>query len=110
MAVVEYKMHKSGSAKIVPDFIAECGHWYNPVDHTFVGWVHDTPDYYIPDTLVYLNKDQFVARVLTMHAQEPLRAGNDEMAVGGELLTTEQVSALASSWYDEFVTRNTPVG
>lgn len=108
MAVVEYKMHRKDNVKIVPDFIGECGHWYNPVDHTFVGWISDNPDYYIPDTLVYLTKEQFTARALAMHENEPLRVHNDEMVGVGAVMSTEQVSALASSWYDEFVSRNTP--
>lgn len=107
MAVAEYKMYKKDNTKVVPDFIGDRGHWYNPADHTFVGWIDDNPDYYIPDTIVYLTKEQFVARTMAIHDAYPLTVFNDESPGMGAAMSNEQVTAMAESWYDNFITVNT---
>lgn len=106
MPVVEYKMHKQSNTKIVPDFIKDGGHWYNPDDHTFIGWVPENADYYVPDTLVTLTKEQFMSRAVAIHNARPMTAENDEIPGIGAPLTAEDVSNLGNSWYDDFVTRN----
>jgi hypothetical protein len=106
MPVAEYMLHKEGHRRLVPEFIDDRGHWYNPVNHTYVGWIEENPDHYVPDTIVYLTKEQFVTRILGIHAVSPLRASNDETGPNGEPLTNEQVQTLASDWYDAFVAKN----
>jgi hypothetical protein len=109
MPVAEYKMHKQGHRRLVPDFIDDRGHWFNPVDHTYIGWVEENPDHYVPDTIVFLTKDQFVARALAIHADSPFRKQTEEMPIpDGDPLTEEEVILMAGTWYDEFVAKNTP--
>jgi hypothetical protein len=106
MPVAEYKMHKQGNGRIVPDFIKDGGHWYNPDDHTFIGWIPENPDYYVPDTLVYLTKEQFLERVTVMHNARPLTTENDEIPGIGAPLSSDELSNISSDWYDNFVLRN----
>lgn len=106
MPVAEYKLHKQGHRRLIPDFIDDRGHWYNPVDHTYIGWVEDNPDHYVPDTIVYLTKEQFVTRAMAIHNTEPFRDHGDEVAAAGTPLTNEQVLTMAEEWYDSFVAKN----
>lgn len=108
MPVAEYMLHKEGHRRLVPEFIDDRGHWYNPVDHTYIGWIEENPDHYVPDTIVYLTKEQFVTRILGMHANTPFRNSTELAFEDGDPLTVEQVTAMANDWYDNFVAKNTP--
>lgn len=109
MPVAEYMLHKQGHRRLVPDFIDDRGHWYNPVDYTYIGWIEENPDHYVPDSIVYLTKEQFITRALAIHSVYPFR-DQDEEAIGtGPELTNEQVQAMAGDWYDNFVAKNTAV-
>ena len=106
MAVVEYMVYKEGSRRVVPSFLSDCGHWRNPADNTFIGWVDDVRDFYVPDTLSFLTKEQFAARAVEMHhinPQEKLDPDNPEVSVQ---LTDQEVIDLAIFWYDDYVSRN----
>ena len=109
MPVAEYMLHKEGHRRLVPEFIGDRGHWYNPVDHTYIGWIEENPDHYVPDSIVYLTKEQFVTRALAIHAVSPLLGGDDETPLGGTPLTNDEVTLLANNWYDDFVNKNTAV-
>lgn len=106
MAVVEYMLYKENHRRLTPDFIGDRGHWYNPVDHTYVGWVDDNRDYYVPDTIITLTKEQFVTRALAIHANSPLVSGPVGEVEEVVPLTNEQVTARAEEWYDYFVSTN----
>lgn len=106
MPVAEYMLHKEGHRRLVPEFISDRGHWYNPADHTYIGWIDDNPDHYVPDTIVYLTKEEFITRAEAIHQTNPFRGNDEEVIGGGEALTTEQLQTMASVWYDEFVAKN----
>lgn len=111
MAVVEYMQHKEGHRRVIPEYILDRGHWYNPADHTFIGWIEDNPDYYIPDNLVRLTKQEFLDRILAMHQNNPYRKTDDVHLITPETLppelTVEEVTTMANTWYDAFVEKNT---
>ncbi len=109
MAVIEYMLVKDGHKRQVPEFVGDRGHWMSPIDNSFVGWVDDVRDYYVPDTIVTLTKEAFVTRQLTIHAQHPMTKPAVEGAgPGGERvnMTNEEVTAQAQAWYDDFVAKN----
>ena len=109
MAVIEYMLHKDGHKRQVPDFVGDRGHWMSPIDNSFIGWVDDVRDYYVPDSIVTLTKEQFVTRQLTIHAQVPMtKPAVEGQGPGGERvnMTNEEVTAQAQAWYDDFVTKN----
>ena len=109
MAVIEYMLIKDGHKRQVPEFVGDRGHWMSPIDSSFIGWIDDVRDYYVPDTIVTLTKTEFVARQLAIHAQVPFTKGvGNEIGPGGERenMTTQEVTAQAEAWYDDFVTKN----
>ena len=65
--ILEYKMHRTGRGKsmMAPVWIEDGGYFYDPATKTFIGWSADEADreYYVPDTVVELTRDELVARV-----------------------------------------------
>lgn len=112
MAVVEYMNHvyDGDHRRHIPGFIHDRGHWYNPADESFVGWTKTKPDYYVPETLLQLTKEDFVQRCLRIHATQPIMVADPNSETPGMnmvALTTEaEVRAMAEKWYDDFVARN----
>ena len=109
MAVIEYMRHKDGHKRQVPDFVGDRGHWMSPIDNSFIGWVDDVRDYYVPDTITTLTKAEFTTRQLTIHASNPFtKSANEGDGPGGERveMTEAEVTAQAEAWYDDFVAKN----
>lgn len=104
MAVVEYKLHalNGGRQKKIPDFIQDGGHWFNSADNTLIGWVPDDSEYYTPDTLVTLTKQELVTRVLGMHAVNPMTNQGDNPD-DETTMTDAEVTALVEAWFDAYV-------
>jgi len=116
MAVVEYKNHVVGfrGEHRQPMWIREPGHYRNPDDHTIVGWIPDNAEYYIPDSLVTLTKEELVQRQLGIVANHPERiyvGDKDELWEQEEDTenwrnkTDAEVRAEVEAWYDEYVVR-----
>lgn len=111
MAVIEYMMHRyeGGTRRKVPDWVGDRGHWMSLVDGSFIGWVDDIRDYYVPDTVVSLSKEDLVQRQLAIHAAHPMQKF-DGPVVGTEaepvIMTNDEVRTMVEAWYDEFVTKN----
>lgn len=113
MAVVEYMLHvyDGDHRRHIPGFIHDRGHWYNPSNSTWVGWTKTNPDFYVPNTLKTLTKEDFVQRCIAIHNVEPIMVPNPDAEGPGlnnfVALTTEaEVRAHAEDWYDSFVERN----
>lgn len=114
MAVIEYMLVRDMHRRQVPEFVGDRGHWMSPLDNSFIGWVDDVRDYYVPDTIVYYDKAGFVARQLAIHAQHPFTKPDPSGPEGPEIanrinMTNEEVVAQMESWYDDFVARNSAV-
>ena len=112
MAIVEYMLHRNEQGhKIVPPFIIDGGHWWNPADFTMVGWVEDNRDYYIPDTLTILTRELFAERLLAMHVANPFMinpsSGLNMNPEENIPMTNEQVVEIADQWYNKFVQTHT---
>ena len=105
MAVVEYMMHRrnGGNQRDVPGFIGDRGHHTSPIDKSLIGWVDDSPDYYVPDTVTTLTKEEFVQRQLTIHASYPFTDGDEDNPTN---LTDAEVRTQFEGWYDNFVSDN----
>ena len=113
MAVVEYKMELVGIKGQFkqPMWVREGGHHFNPADHTRVGWVVDNAEYYVPDSLTTLTKEELVQRQLTMHASNPERVytgsfegpGMDEDVDNWRDKTDAEVRTEVEAWYDDYV-------
>ena len=112
MAVIEYMMHRyeGGTRRRVPEWVGDRGHWMSPIDGSFIGWVDDTRDYYVPDTVVSLSKEDLVQRQLAIHATHPMQKFEDgpALAVDAEptIMTEDEVRTMVEAWYDQFVSKN----
>lgn len=109
MAVIEYMLHKDGPRRQVPDFVGDRGHWFNPADNTFIGWVDDERDYYVPDTVTTLTKSEFVTRQLAIHGTTPFtKLADGASGPDGERtnMSDAEVTTQAQEWYDAFVAKN----
>lgn len=109
MPVVEYKFQISETGKnVIPGYIEDRGHWYNPADFTFVGWVKAEADreYWVPDTIEELTKSEMVTRVLGMHAANPMMAVDSDGTETDTQMTDSEVTTMVENWYDSFVTAN----
>lgn len=109
MAVIEYMMHRyeGGTRRKVPEWVGDRGHWMSPIDSSFIGWVDDTRDYYVPDSVISLTKEEFVQRQLTIHASHPFnRMDEASPEVEPVPMTDEEVRTMSEQWYDSFVTKN----
>lgn len=108
MAVIEYMLHRvNGSArKEIPGWVGDRGHWMSPIDGSFIGWVDDTRDYYVPDSVVTLSKADLVARQLAIHEIQPFTSMQEDPSVEPVAMTDSEVTAVVEAWYDEFVAKN----
>ncbi len=108
MAVVEYKDHvfHGDHRRLIPGFINNGGQWQNPKNYTFVGWIKENADYYVPwSTLKVLTKNDFIQRALEIHSENPLTSRIEPGNPGGEIkvLTEQEVTEQAGTWYDDYV-------
>lgn len=101
--IVEYKLHKvraRSDAKKTPIWIDDGGYWYNPADHTYVGYVRDNVEHYIPDSLTVFTQDTFRTRLLTMHATNPFSKEDPENIEADPVnMTDEEVTTMANEWW-----------
>ena len=106
MAIVEYKLQKVGkNALRAPDWVEDGGYWRNPADKTLIGWVPEEADreYYVPDTVVSLTRDEFIQRLKGMHAASPFVKNDGDPVVHEPVnMTEEEVVAMAGQWFDNF--------
>lgn len=115
MAVIEYKHHKfAGDHRgHIPGFVTDPENWYNPVNHSYIGWAKDNAEYYIPwSTLKVLSKEDFVQRCIQMSQTNPIsRPADPANSIPGpnsyvQLTTESEIRSFAEQWYDDFVARN----
>ena len=112
MPVVEYMNHiyDGDHRRHIPGFIHDRGHWYNPANETWVGWTRTKTNYYVPNTLKKLSKEDFVQRCLAIHLINPITIlSSDGNATPENFITLSsenEVRNYAEQWYDDFVTRN----
>lgn len=105
--IVEYKLHKvkaHSDNKKTPIWIDEGGHYYDSNNHTYVGCIRDSVEYYVPkDTLTIFTKSTFHQKILDMHARspfmEPPSAENPDQTEP-TLMTTANVGAEANTFWD----------
>lgn len=72
--IIEYKMNRNEKGKlIVPPWIQDCGYFYNPSDHTYIGFSNSEPhrEFYIPDTVTILTVEELKARIERIGMRNP---------------------------------------
>ena len=95
MAYYEYKNHKNGP----PEFVTHGGSFYNPQNFTYVTYIPDNIQYYIPDTLVELTKQEVKQRALNVHSSIPYKM--IDVSDAGDILR-DMTDAEVEAWCDQY--------
>ena len=108
MPVIEYMFTiNENGRKEVPGYVADRGYHYNPADHTFLGWMNDDRDFWVPDTIETKTKAECVTRALAMHAVTPLQKfGETNQPDDMVDMTEEEVTTMMEEWYDQIAANN----
>jgi len=72
--IVEYKLNKSENGNmIVPPWVENCGHFFDPITKTYIGFVssENNREFYVPDTVNYLTVDELKTRVRGIPMRKP---------------------------------------
>ena len=95
--IIEYKLDAGPFGMICPLWVKDGGYYSDPDNFTMVGWTNDAPrEFKVPDTVTVLNKAALTTRVLDIHSRYTFI---DE---DGEDMTTDQVTAMVSTWFDSW--------
>ena len=110
--IVEYKLQKvraRSDAKKTPIWIDNGGHWYSQINNSYIGYIRDDVEYYIPSTLEVQTKDSFITRMQTIHASYPiysepalLEDGSPDFDADPVPYTDEELVTAMGSWWDTF--------
>lgn len=95
--IYEYMLNRKNKQLIVPEWVEDGGYFYDTATHTMLGWSPNLAnrEYYIPDSVVVLTKQDAIDRVLAMHHI------NNMLDVDNNPMSDADVTALVSNWYDE---------
>lgn len=107
MPIIEYMFNiDENGRKTIPGFVKDRGYWYNPADHTYLGWLDSDREYWIPDTIEEKTKAQVVARALSIHASTPFTNPDAEDPESETAMDSAEVTTLIENWYDNMITNN----
>ena len=100
MRMLEYKLHApmNGHGMSTPTWVDDGGHWYNDADHTMIGWVPDTTEYYIPDSVDFLTLAELKARQVAIHANYPYKVMGADGQPTADDMTNAQVETMVDEW------------
>ena len=101
MRMLEYKLHApmNGHGMSTPTWVDDGGHWYNDADHTMIGWVPDTTEYYIPDSVDYKTLADLKARQVAIHGVTPYKViGADGRPTEVDMSDAE-VETMVADWH-----------
>ncbi len=98
--IIEYKLDAGPHGMTIPAWVKDGGYYRDPDNFTLVGWTDDAPrEFKLPVTVRVLNKASLNARVLDIHSRYTFAD------VDGEGMTTDEVNAMVSTWYDAWPTK-----
>jgi hypothetical protein len=105
MKIVEYKKHLVNGAVTEPDFIISGGGLHDPINKTWIGTIYEETErnYYVPDSLLEMNRTSLIQRYLTIHDTVPFQKLSDVSDPHSERidLTTLEVTQLVDDWLDQ---------
>ena len=105
MKIVEYKRHLTSGVIKDPEFIVSGGVFFNPANNTWVGKVLDENQrqYYVPDTILELSRDELVTRQLALQSTYPLTRKSDPNNPNSDSvpLTNDEVVSVVDAWIAE---------
>ena len=104
MRMLEYKLHApmNGHGMSTPSWVDDGGHWYSNDDHTMIGFVPDTTEYYIPDSVDYKTLTELKARQVAAHAVTPYKV-MDAAGMPTEVdMSDAEVETMVADWHANY--------
>ena len=82
--IIEYMLIMEGGEKKAPSWVFNGGSFFNPADFTYIGTTKNANerDFYLPDTVVTLTKQQLIDRVLKIHKTQVVPNLNSNLKPG----------------------------
>lgn len=99
--IIEYKLDAGPHGMTIPAWVKDGGYYRDPDNFTMVGWTNDAPrEFKVPETVTVLDKAALTTRVLNIHGRYPMQKEDSE---GNPVnMTTDEVTAEVSTWYDRW--------
>lgn len=98
--IIEYKLIREAGVTTTPSWVFSGGQFQNPDDFTMIGTTpnDDKREFYLPDTVISLTRQQLVDRVLGIHHKYPFYTHGKPSII----MTDEEVTEMVINWC-EFV-------
>ena len=104
MRMLEYKLHApmNGHGMSTPSWVEDGGHWYNATDHTMIGWVSDTTEYYIPDSVDFKTLAELKARQVAAHGVAPYKKMDAQGMPTADDMSDAEVETMVADWHANY--------
>ena len=99
---IKYKLHMTEKGMRCPPWIEDGGYFQNGDE--LIGWTPDEAnrEYYVPDTVTVLSRDDFITRAKAIHAHTPMMSMPEDPSQEPTQMTEAEVEAQAGAWFDGF--------
>jgi hypothetical protein len=98
--ILEYMLIREAGKKLAPSWVEDGGYFPDPDNKTLIGWSPDLADrdYYVPDSVIELNRAGLIARVQDINTRYP----GQKPGENGEMVpvTDADISTMVSTWCD----------
>jgi hypothetical protein len=100
--IVEYKFIREQDQTRAPSWVLDSGYFRDPDNFTMIGTTENDSvrEFYLPDTVVRLTRQQLIDRVLDIHSRYP-KAKRERELIFDELLSISEVTEMVEAWCDE---------
>lgn len=90
---VEYKLDRFPDGNVTtPPFVLDGGHFFNPANNTYVGYIPDNAKWKTPDSVLRLTDADLKTRLTSLGYGEPDELGDPTP------FTSEELDAFLVSW------------
>jgi hypothetical protein len=94
--VFEYMMHKTRDGVQTPEWVENGDHFYHPDNKTYLMVVDADRNYYIPDSLTELSKEDVIDRITEINSITPIRIRTEDGKVD---LKDSEIESYVDSWW-----------
>jgi len=101
--IVEYKLIKlyaGVTGMMVPGWVEDGGYFKDPDNYTIIGVVlpETEREYYVPDTINILTREELIIRVLELHSRYPMQM---PISTGYRDMTEDEVVVRINDWCNQ---------
>jgi hypothetical protein len=94
--VFEYMMHRTKNGIQTPEWVVDGDWFYHPENKTYLMIVDEDRNYYIPDSLTELSKDDVISRIIEINSITPIRIRTEEGKVD---LQDSDIESYVDDWW-----------